>query len=188
MTDVAVQTAVERHIARRRPFGRKRRRIALLFLAIGLATFFQPLITTDSAVLNRTRWSPLAIVEELHAGRLSVGDLFFAPVEVYGIYLLFFALLIAVIFSRPQSFFLAVSLLAAVLCAGVWRWGNADFERLFYGFVGLHNRVPKTVQDVFHRSANVHQLVAVLSLVCAVLVFLCFHENLDEDTSPAKIS
>jgi hypothetical protein len=166
-----------------KPLGRKRRGIAILFLALGLCSFFEPLIKVDPAVMNRTRWSPFTIARELYQGNLahSVSDVLFAPLEVGGIYLLFLAALIAVLSSRSQKFVLTIGAIGAALCLEVFDFGDIDFERLFYGFVGLHRGVPETIEDVMRRSVDIRGLEYVLLLVCGVLVFLCLHENMDDE-------
>ena len=166
-----------------KPLGRKRRRIAILFLALGLCSFFEPLIKVDPAVMNRTRWSPFTIVRELYQGNLahSISDVLFAPLEVGVIYLLFLVALIAVLSSPSQKFVLTIATIAAALCLEVSDSGDFDFEYLLYGFVGLHRGAPKTIEEVIRRSADIRELGYVLLLVCGVLVFICLHENMDDE-------
>lgn len=52
--------------------GRRRRTMVLVLSAIGLATFFSPLIKTDSSVAGRTRWSPMQIAPPVMQGTLPV--------------------------------------------------------------------------------------------------------------------
>jgi hypothetical protein len=53
-----------------KPMGRRRRALALLAVVAGLLTFFLPLVTTDPAVMGRSRWSPWNISWQIYEGNL----------------------------------------------------------------------------------------------------------------------
>jgi hypothetical protein len=99
-----------------KPFAIKREHVAFVFLAIGLSSFFMPLITVDPAVMNQTRWSPFDTFCGLYTGNLQFefvpGQpryLFpLAPFELAWVYIAMFLALFAV--SRPsRQFLLAVT-------------------------------------------------------------------------------
>jgi hypothetical protein len=57
-------------IRRSGKLGRRRRGMVLIVTLIGLASFASPLIRTESPVLGRTRWSPLAVAVGVCEGAL----------------------------------------------------------------------------------------------------------------------
>ena len=52
------------------PLGPRRKAFAAAVLAIGLLSFFLPLIKVDIAVINKTRWSAFDIAVKVHYGEL----------------------------------------------------------------------------------------------------------------------
>jgi len=49
-----------------RPLGKRRKQLALLVIAIGIYTFFVPMVVLDPPVLNRTEWSALNIASNIY--------------------------------------------------------------------------------------------------------------------------
>ena len=161
------------------PFGKKRQRIAVLFLAIGLASLFEPLIEVSPSIMNRTRWSPMGAVLALIAGDLthSAQDVFIVPAEVAATYLLFVGALAVVSARRSSKAVLTIGVVASVLCSDLWGT-DADFQFtwFFYGQPTLEELTRRT-------SVDVHQLAFVLSLVSGVLVFVSLYEDIDGQES-----
>jgi hypothetical protein len=54
------------------PLGEKRKRLALLVIAIGIYTFFVPMVVLDPPLLNRTEWSALNISSNVYERTLPV--------------------------------------------------------------------------------------------------------------------
>ena len=119
----------ERQSAISKPF------IALL-MAVGLMTFFVPIVTTDAPVHGRSDWAPLDFLlaradRWLPApGPLHVHEVLYGIAAVYAFMLLALALLP---FPSPQKPLLLVATLGTALSVAFLRWGYQDFSWLLYG-------------------------------------------------------
>ena len=122
--------------------GRRRRWMALIVSSIGLATFFSPLIRTDSPILGRTQWSPLQIVLELHKGTLPVKgylepksvfltvDALFGCAPMYAMLLVILAA--ALLLPRVEVIALCAGM-AGAAAYGEAKWGYSDLQDVLYG-------------------------------------------------------
>jgi hypothetical protein len=118
---------------------------ALLVIALGLATFFLPLVTVDPPVLNTTHWSPFDIVRQMYEGNLPapvcercgepwVRALASLPAPVTAIYLLMLAALLPLLSPYATNTLAAISIFGGMGSLYLWRDPIAsDFERTFYG-------------------------------------------------------
>jgi hypothetical protein len=127
--------------------GARRRRMAMILTLIGLATFVNPLVSTDSEILGRTRWSPLQVVSAIRAGTLPVvsqlhqmsrGELgvnlsidFLSGFGV--VYLLLGLIAAAIVFFPSTRFIGGTSALTAAMLLGIVRSHYEDLQDVLYG-------------------------------------------------------
>src|SRR5215469_16946145 len=73
-----------------KPLGRERKRLAFFVIAIGLGTFFLPMVILNPPLLNGAQWSPYRIASAVNAGALPVPKEHFdeALLEIALLYLL----------------------------------------------------------------------------------------------------
>ena len=131
--------------ARWRPFGLHPRASALLVIALGLLTFFLPLITVDPPVLDTTHWSAFNIVLQMYRGNLHapacercgvplVRAFVALPAPVTAIYLLMLVALVPLSVPYAMNTVAAISGLGGIASLYLWRPGTAwAFEATFYG-------------------------------------------------------
>lgn len=119
------------------PLGRRRRQLASLVIAIGLYTFFVPLVTIDPPVLGRTQWSALNIASEIYRRKLPVPEGRFDPglTEITLIYVFMAFSVAALGFSRAQEALRVIALFGTVLSSLAKWWGNS-FVWTFFGYFG----------------------------------------------------
>jgi hypothetical protein len=162
--------------------GWRRRRMALIVTLIGLATFVNPLVETDSEILGRTRWSALQVIFALQAGRLPIrhmmsGGLTFLGIDaLFGFgaaYLLLSLIAAAIVFSPSARLVSGASVAGAFFANVVYRrarFGFSDFQDAIYGappaFTSGHQ-------------AHVGTLCLILFGVFGLLVFIAVTEQLD---------
>ena len=128
-----------------RLFGLSQRASALLVIAIGLLTFFLPLITVDPPVLDTTHWSAFDIVRQMYRGNLHappcercgvplVRAFVALPAPVTAIYLMLVVALVPLLVPYAMNTVAAISGLGGIASLYLWRRGTAwAFEDTFYG-------------------------------------------------------
>lgn len=108
----------------------------LLLMAIGLATFFLPIVTTDTPVHGRADWSPVdLLVARADQWQPTPGP-FHVHEVLYRIAALYAFMLLAVVLLALPSPRMPLSILAALgtaLSVVSLRWGYQDFSWLLYG-------------------------------------------------------
>jgi hypothetical protein len=150
--------------------GRERKRLASFVIAIGLGTFFLPIVILNPPLLNRAQWSPFHIASGVNAGTLPVpkGHVDEALVEIALLYVLMILALVAVFFrnaSKPLTAISTVGFIVSVM-AKFWRlgflytfgWGYWEPGRMKIGLAWW-----------------------ILPWIMPVLLALCFAEKLDVD-------
>jgi hypothetical protein len=163
------------------PFGARRRALALLVIAVGMLTFFVPLVTTDPPVVGTSRWSAFAIVMRMYEGKLPepicercgeplIRSLLALPITVSVNYALMVVALVALSFPESPGFLRKVTLVGGLFdLIGVnysgTKWG---FENTFYG-------------RIYTYSVHVHYrwLTDPLLLVMVTLFFISVKKDLD---------
>src|SRR5581483_3834884 len=115
-----------------------RRLLACSALGIGLLTFFLPLITTQPAILNETRWSMYGIVAGVYAGRFFPirTEVVLLPISFLIAYALMVCSLIRLCFARPQAVLRFVAGADILLALRAWYWEKADFQQMFHSSAG----------------------------------------------------
>ena len=122
------------------------KRLAFLVIAIGLATFFVPLVSTDPPVSRTAHWSAFKIVQEMYRGNLPpppcercdepVIRAFLAlPFSVTLAYSVLILALVSLCFPGLPRALSWMALGAAYMSLRSWGWfGKFEFEETFYGF------------------------------------------------------
>jgi hypothetical protein len=164
---------------------------ALVVIVAGLLTFFAPLITTDSPVLGKTRWSVFDVTRHLAAGDLPPAsrrpndpvDLYVGlGLSLWPVYLLWLYAAAAVLLSLKSL----SRKLTIVGCAGIfiaaetWQWHKNTFEEILNGGWSYHN-----LQLVRH--VGFGQLIFTIAVVMGVLVCIARDTNSNADISPEKV-
>jgi hypothetical protein len=100
-----------------KPLGKRRKWLALLVIAIGICTFFLPMVILDTPLLNRTEWSALNIVSKVYEHKLPVqgGRLDEGLIEIALIYLLMPFALMALYLPGPPKALMVISGIGFVL-------------------------------------------------------------------------
>ncbi len=114
---------------------KKNRAAAMVVIAIGLLSFFEPLITTKPPVMGRARWSLLDIVRQLQHGGLhtSAGNLVLPSISFGLSYLLMLFGFFNLCFFPAQKVLVWVGGIGAIDASLIFRFGDMDLERIFYG-------------------------------------------------------
>jgi hypothetical protein len=144
--------------------GKRRRLIALIFVLIGLWTFFVPTISIDPAALGRKRWSPANIVWQLYAGTLPTHPVVSGTtwiIEFYfaAVYLSLIAALLALVLFPSRKLFCGSVALSFIntLCVLKGNGLCVYLESIFYG-------------DGFNSGlGHVHHSEHTLALLCVTL-------------------
>jgi len=113
--------------------------MAFTVLAIGLATFFDPLVRVEPPVLDKSTWSALDIAQHIYSRELPVptGGFDLGVFEIAVTYLLIAIALVALFVPGGEEAIWIASLIGFVISAGAKYW-NSTFESLFFGpFGGL---------------------------------------------------
>ena len=113
----------------------KSRTGAIVLIAIGLLSFFEPLITTKPPVMGRAQWSLLDIVRQLQKGGLhtSAGNLVLPSISFGLPYLLMLFAFFNLCFFPAQKVLAWVGVIGAIDASLIFRFGDTDLERVFYG-------------------------------------------------------
>lgn len=163
------------------PLGPRRRSILLVIIAIGILTFFVPLMTTDPPVLHMTHWSLFTMLLRIFQGELppshtwhlslDVGYILFFFLGPVIIYLVMLCLLTVLYFPALHRHLAAMAGFGAFATEEMWRWDRYDFEVTFYG----HSGFPV-------RHVGLGQLVMALLAVFGSALYVLVHDELDEDS------
>lgn len=167
------------------PFGAKRRSLAAVTLAVGILTFFVPLITTNPPVQDRGRWSVFDLVQHVWDRELPPGPNWHLAVVHFPIdcLLLYFSLLVAVAllrFPRLQDKLVLTALLSIYLDVAMWQWQKEDFEVMFYGHVSYDN-------VHLAQSVGVGELVFAQLVVWGAVLFIATKKELDGEPAVKSI-
>src|SRR5216683_6375172 len=110
-----------------KPLEQTRKQFSLLVIAIGMSTFFVPLVTLNPAVMNRTQLSALDIAVNIYHRRLPVpkGSFDESLLEIALIYVLLPFALMALCLSGPPKALKVISGVGSILgsLAKFWRFG-----------------------------------------------------------------
>ena len=170
--------------------GSRRRRMALTVALIGLATFFAPLVETDSEVLGQVRWSPFQVILAIHAGTLPLShaisrtgllsdeavrsDLVSLGIDaLLGVGMVYFLLTLiagATVIFPSARFVGSAAALGAAWTWGELKWEYPDFQSAIYG-----------APPAFASGNQVHAGVNCLFLLAALgaLLFIAATKQLD---------
>jgi FlaA1/EpsC-like NDP-sugar epimerase len=98
--------------------------MAAMFIGLGLASFFLPLISTLPAVMGKTRWSMYSLLRHFNADALlhHAGSFVLSVAIIYS--LLVIALLALLVFLSEK--------LGTVVTYLAWRFVRIDLERMLY--------------------------------------------------------
>ena len=151
------------------PLGKNRKRLALLMIAIGIYTFFAPMVVVDPPILNRTEWSALDIVLNVYDGRLPVpgGSFDDGLLQIALIYVLMILAVAVLYVPGSRRALLAISAIGFAISSLAKFW-NSTFHRTF-GYYGH--------MQEWHMSRGVAWWI--LPWVMPALVAICFSKTLD---------
>lgn len=112
--------------------GEERKLLALLVIAIGVCTFFLPMVSLKPPLLNRTEWSALNIVSHVYERKLPVpgGRLDEGLIEIGLTYLLLPFALIATYLPGPPRALKVISGIGFV-CGSLARFWEHTFMNTF---------------------------------------------------------
>lgn len=107
----------------------------MVVIAIGLVSFFEPLITTKPPVMGRAQWPLLDIVRQLQQGMLHSGaDKLVFPSISFGLpYLLMIFAFFSLCFFPAQKVLAWIGVIGAIDAYLIFRFGDMDLERIFNG-------------------------------------------------------
>jgi hypothetical protein len=119
-----------------KPLGKQRKQIIVSLSAIGLWTFFLPMVILEPPVYAKTNWSPLDIAVNFYNRKLPVpGGMFDEGVAEIGmIYLLTIFALVAVFIPGPPNVLRVISSIGFGL-SSLAKWWNSTFHWTF-GYYG----------------------------------------------------
>ena len=119
-----------------KPLGERRRRFALLVIAMGIYTFFVPLIIVDPPVLNRTEWSALNIASTIYERKLPVpgGRFDVGLLQIALVYVLMLPALITLYLPGPPRALMVISTIGFAFSSFARFW-SGTFYRTF-GYYG----------------------------------------------------
>ncbi len=108
------------------PLGTERKRLALVVILVGLATFLLPMVILNPPLQGRAQWWPLHIAEAVYVGELPVrgGHFDEVLVEMALIYVLLVVSLGALLLRSPKPLTIISTVGLAVSVTGkFWRHG-----------------------------------------------------------------
>jgi len=162
-------------------FGLTRKLLALIVIALGILTFFLPLVSVNPPVMSQTDWSAFDIVSFVSQGDLvrSSSDLQLFPVEIAIVYSLLLIAFYVVSIARSQRRLLHIGVVGIGLILYGWSRAANTFE------VALYRNYPATeISPGQHVMFG--DLMAAQLLVIGALLFLATSEFLDAGT-PLKV-
>jgi len=160
------------------PLGKERKRLAILVIALGITTFFLPMVVVDPPVLNRTEWSPLHIAAGVLSRQLPVPHGSFDPglLEIALIYGLMIASLAALLPSGPPDALLIISIIGSLVSSLANRWHSTFRWTL----------LPGQVYEILAGNAHIqewHMRVGpawwILPWIMPALLAICLAKDLD---------
>ena len=168
------------------PLGRRRRSILLIIIAVGILTFFAPLITTDPPVLGRTQWSVFELSlhvyqRELPPSRQWAIDPVMLPPDPVVLYSLLLCLLAILRFPGLHRHLAAIAVIGIFVNGEMWKFQGVDFERTFYGHASYDPNLSLS------RHVGFGQLVLALLAVFGSVLFVAVHEDLDQESSQEEV-
>jgi hypothetical protein len=122
--------------------GARRKFWALTVVAVGLLTFFLPLITTDTVVLGKTKWSVMNLMSEVCSGELpppsglAVGPgylAFLLTLAAPYLLLLYSGIAVLLSFDSLPRRLSVVGCFGVFVAAEIWQWDKGSFEQTFFG-------------------------------------------------------
>lgn len=161
---------------------------ALLVIAIGLYTFFLPLVTINPPVLGRARWSAMHIAWETWQGKLPEPsgshlprflDFALSYTSLGGIALAYLLLLVALatVFSPGYQKALKLTSLIGLAAVGMaFKFALSDFARLFFG---IRRTTVEWNGDIGYGAA----MYAILGVMAALLLVSMTAASLDANPS-----
>jgi len=155
-----------------RPFGKNRRRLAFLVCALGVYTFFLPMVILNPPLLGRTEWSPLNMAVNIYLGNFPVrrGRFDETLIEIGVIYLLIlFSLIVMWLPGRPEILFSTSSFGVVLSFLGKF-WEHGFLLTFGWEYFGrLHRGITWWL----------------LPFVMPALVAICLSRGLDKPDAPA---
>lgn len=110
--------------------------VVALIMAIGLLTFFTPIVTTDVPVHGRSDWAPVDLLVERADRWLPAPGPFHVHDILYVIGALYALMLVAMVLlalPSPRPPLSVVATVGSALGVGTLRWGHQGFSWLLYG-------------------------------------------------------
>lgn len=107
-----------------------------LLMAIGLFTFFVPIVTTDVPVHGRSDWAAVDFLRARADRWLPAPGPFHVHAVLYvigALYLLMILTLLLLALPSPRKPLMLVATVGAALSVGCMRWAYQDFSWLLYG-------------------------------------------------------
>lgn len=152
-----------------KPLGEKRKQLALLVIAIGICTFFMPMVILDPPVMNRTEWSALDIALKIYERKLPVPEGQFDDqlLQIALIYVLMVFALVALYLPGPPKALMVISTIGFAF-SYVANWWTSTFHWTF-GYYGH--------MQTWHMSRGPAWWI--LPWIMPSLLAICFAENLD---------
>lgn len=117
-----------------RSLGKRTKQFASLLIALGLCSFFLPMVILDSPVLNRTEWSALNIASKVYDGKLPTpgGSFDLGLIEVAMIYMLMPFALVAIYRPGPPKALKIISWTGVVLVVSLHFYLGPQLETFGY--------------------------------------------------------
>ncbi len=163
------------------PLGKRRKRLALLVLALGIGTFFLPMVVVDPPILNRAEWSPLDIAAAVWSRKLPVPHGSFDPglLEIALIYALMIASLAALFLPRSPKVLPIISIVGSLL-SWLSRWWNVTFRWTFFPYFGQVHEILAWNAHIKEWHMRVGPAWWILPWIVPALLALCFAKDLDD--------
>ena len=156
-----------------KPFGRTRKHIAIVIVAIGLSTFFVPLFSASPSFAGRTHWSAWNLASQVCASRPPVADIVFNNV-LLGIVLTYPLMLCALVavLAGSQKAVVAIAVIGSISGYEPFYWGHVNFARIFLRSAGIQ----------WH-SIRYEPGIVVLAAVMPALLYVSLSKTLDASKS-----
>lgn len=173
------------------PFGSRRRQIVRIIAAVGILTFFTPLMTTKPPVLGRTYWSLFEMFLRFHHGELPPSHTWnwaldigmILPSPLLDLVIIYFLMLCLLVVLHFPEFHPRIAMMAAIglfITWEMWRWCVDDFEEIFYGQLSYG----KSVFPLRH--VGLAQLMLALLAVFGSVLYVAVDEDIDPEYSSSQ--
>jgi hypothetical protein len=161
-------------------FGKERKRLAVWVIAIGITTFFLPMVVVDPPVLNRTEWSPLHIAAGVLTGKLPVphGSLDPRLLGIALIYGLMIAFLAALLLRDSPKALPIISIIGCLVSSSASRW-RVTFRWTFFPYFGQVHAILAGNAHVHEWHLRVGPAWWILPWIMPALLAICFAKDLD---------